>query len=76
MPRPSFLRAEAPTNLGVESGQAQAAHRGEEERGHCDLDEERGHHGESVQPDGQVVGEPGGGGGQALCFVVVGEGCG
>lgn len=29
-----------------------------------------------MQPDGQVVGEPGGRGGQALCFVVVGEGCG
>lgn len=37
-----------PTHLGVEGSQAQAASRGEEQRGHRDLDEEGGHHAEPV----------------------------
>lgn len=37
-----------PTHLGVEGSQTQAASRGEEQRGHRDLDEEGGHHAEPV----------------------------
>lgn len=73
---PGFLTAKDPTHLGVEGSQAQAANWSEEERGHCNLDEESGHHAELVQPDGQMVGKPGGGRGQALSLEVVGEGCG
>lgn len=67
--------AQVPTHLAVEGGQAQTASWGEEQGGHRDLNEEGGHHAQPVQPDGQVVGKPGGGRGQALRLVVVGEGC-
>lgn len=64
-----------PTHLGVEGSQAQTTDGSEEQRRHCNLNEESGHHAELVQPDGQVVGKPGSRRGQALCLIVVGEGC-
>lgn len=60
-------------HLGVEGGQAQAANGGEEQRRDRDLDDEGAHRAEPVQPDGQVVGEPGGRCRDALCLIVVGE---
>ena len=47
---------------------------GEEEEGHPDFDDVGAHDTEFVHPEGEVVGEPGQGRGDALGLVVDGQG--
>jgi len=62
-----------PTHLAVEGEEPEAADGREEEEWDGDLDDVGGHHAELLEPDGQLVGEPGARRGDALGLIVIGE---
>lgn len=62
-----------PTHLAVEGEEPEAADGREEEERDGDLNDVGGHHAELLEPDGQLVGEPGGRRGDALGLIVIGE---